>query len=92
MVYTGFLAPTNFNGSCFGMRYYVGFAPVLAWYAVRGWERWRGRPRFRRVFYALGLISLAFALTGMQQPWLLMENNPHPFVRGVVMLLGGPPH
>ncbi|MDP6439230.1 MAG: hypothetical protein QGH74_06330 [Candidatus Brocadiia bacterium] len=89
ILYTSFAAPTNFNGSCFGMRYYIGFMPLLAFYAARGYVRWCGSAKFRRVFYVLGIVSVFFALVGMQEPWMLMENNANPAVRVLMALLRG---
>jgi hypothetical protein len=89
LVYTSFLTPTNFNGSCFGMRYYVGFMPILAFYAARGYARWQDSERFRRMFFVLGIASLMFALIGMQRPWQLMENISNPAVRVVMTVLRG---
>jgi hypothetical protein len=82
-------APTNFNGSCYGMRYYIGFMPVLAFYAARGYARWRGEERFQRQFWALAVASMLFALIGMQEPWQLMENNSNPAVQVLMSLLRG---
>lgn len=89
VLYTSFSAPTNFNGSCYGMRYYIGFMPVLAFYAARGFVRWKDSKRFRVRFYALGLISMFFALAGMEHPWLLMENNLNPVVQVLMLALRG---
>ena len=88
-VYHWFMAPTNFCGSCFGFRWFIGFTPLLAFYAARGYMQWKDNPRFRRFFYALGLISVTYALIGMRGPWMLMEGNPHPAVRFLVLLLRG---
>ncbi len=87
-VYYSFIAETNFCGSCFGMRWYIGFMPLLAFYAARHYALRRGEPRFRKVFYLLGLISVAYALIGMQAPWVLMEENPHPAVQCLRILRG----
>ncbi|MDP6107779.1 MAG: hypothetical protein QGI33_05015 [Candidatus Brocadiia bacterium] len=89
VLYTSFAAPTNFNGSCFGMRYYIGFMPLLAFYAAHGYVRWRGSAKFRRIFYVLGIASVFFALVGMQEPWMLMENNANPAARVLMALLRG---
>jgi hypothetical protein len=86
--YHSFIAPTNFCGSCFGFRWYIGFTPLLAFYAARGYTWCRATPGRRKVFYVLGVISVMCALVGMQGPWLLMENNPLPPVR-ILMLLRG---
>lgn len=91
VLYTSFKAPTNFNGSCFGMRYYVGFMPILAFYAARAYVRWGDRPGFRKWFLALGAASVAFALIGMQQPWVLMEANSSPAVRALMLMRGFSP-
>jgi hypothetical protein len=87
-VYYAFKAPTNFCGSCFGFRWYIGFTPLLAFYAARGYVWCRAKPGRRKVFHVLGAISVIYALIGMQAPWLLMESNPLPPVR-VLMLLRG---
>lgn len=84
----GFIAGTNFGGSCFGFRWYIGFTPLLSWYAARCYARNRQSRRFRRIFYVLGAISVAYALVGMQEPWLLMEANPHPAVQVLMFLRG----
>jgi hypothetical protein len=88
LAYYGFVAPTNFGGSCFGMRWYIGFMPLLGFYAARFYAAHRGSPRHRGLFYALGLISVAYALIGMQEPWALMENNAHPAVQMLMVLRG----
>ena len=87
--YHWFVAPTNFCGSCFGFRWYIGFTPLLAFYAARGYSAWKGNGRFRVLFYALGLISVTYALIGMRAPWMLMEGNPHPAVRFLVLTVRG---
>jgi len=87
-VYYSFMAPTNFCGSCFGFRWYIGFTPLLAFYAARGYAWCRATPGRRKVFYMLGVISVVYALIGMQSPWLLMENNPLPPVRMLMLLRG----
>ncbi|MGD2174524.1 MAG: hypothetical protein PVJ27_03900, partial [Candidatus Brocadiaceae bacterium] len=87
-VYYSFLANTNFCGACFGFRWYIGFTPLLAFYAVRCYARNRGRTWVRRAFYVLGLISLMYALIGMQDQWTLMEMNPHPAVQALRLLRG----
>ncbi len=86
--YFWFVAPTNFCGSCFGFRWYIGFMPLLAFYAAREYARHRESPGFRKLFYVLGAISVAFALVGMQQPWQLMEYNAHPAVQMLTFLRG----
>ena len=88
LVEYSFRANTNFCGACFGFRWYIGFSPLLSWYAARAWVRWRDSKRFRHIFYVLGVISLMYALIGMQEPWLLMENNPHPAVRILLFIRG----
>ncbi len=88
LVYYSFVAGTSFGGSCFGMRWYIGFMPLLAFYAAKSYARWRVSSAFRRAFYALGLISVAYALIGAQEPWMLMESNPHPAVQCLMFLRG----
>jgi len=88
-VYHWFMAPTNFCGSCFGFRWYIGFTPVLAFYAARAYAARRDNARFRILFYVLGGISVTYALIGMQSPWVLMEGNPHPAVQILVVTLRG---
>jgi hypothetical protein len=88
VAYDCFMSPTNFCGSSFGFRYYIGFTPILAFYAARSYARFRKSAAYRAVFYALGLVSLMYALIGMQHPWTLMENNPHPAVRFLMLLRG----
>jgi len=87
-IYYGFIAGTNFCGACFGMRWYIGFVPLLAFYAAEGYGAHAHSARFRNTFYVLGLISLMYALVGMQEPWTLMENNPHPAVQALMLLRG----
>jgi len=87
-VYYSFIAGTSFGGACFGMRWYIGFVPLLSFYAARDYGASRGSHRFRSVFYLLGVISVMYALVGMQHPWLLMENNPHPAVQALMLLRG----
>jgi len=86
--YFGFKVKTNFCGSCFGFRWYIGFMPLLSWYAARYYARHKREDRFWRLFIILGLVSLMYALIGMQDPWLLMENNPHPAVRALMAFRG----
>ncbi len=88
VVYYSFFAPTNFAGACFGFRWYIGFTPLVAYYAVTYFARFRRSPRVRTIFYVLGLVSLLFALIGLQSPWRLMENNLHPAVRFLMLLRG----
>ena len=87
--YYCFMAGTNFGGSCYGFRWYIGFSPLLAFYAARSYPRLRESAAARTVFYVLGLVSLMYALIGMQHPWLLMENNPHPAVQFLMVALRG---
>ncbi len=86
--YFSFVAATNFGGWCFGFRYYVGFAPLLAFYAARAYEEHRDDLRFRVVFYVLGLISLTYALMGARYTWDRMESIAHPAVRILRVLRG----
>ncbi|MFO7958165.1 MAG: hypothetical protein R6X33_13840 [Candidatus Brocadiia bacterium] len=86
--YFGFRVATNFGGSCFGFRWYMGFVPLLSWYAARYYARHRKEERFWRLFIILGLVSLMYALIGMQEPWTLMENNPHPAARFLMAFRG----
>ena len=86
--YYGFFGPTNFGGSCFSFRWYIGFVPVLAFYALRCYARRRDSERFRKIFHVLGLVSLMYALIGMQAPWHLMELNGHPAVRFLMLFRG----
>ncbi|NLW51697.1 MAG: flippase-like domain-containing protein [Candidatus Brocadiaceae bacterium] len=86
--YSGFRTPTNFAGAAFGFRYYIGFTPLLAWYAVRAYGRWADSPRFRVIFYALGAWSLFYACLGTRFTWVLMEAVPHPAVRMLLPLRG----
>jgi len=87
-VYYSFAAPTNFCGSCYGFRWYIGFTPLLALYAANQYST-TGRRAFQRsLFHLLGGISLVYALIGMQNPWLLMENNMHPAVQFLMLLRG----
>jgi uncharacterized membrane protein YbhN (UPF0104 family) len=72
---------THFGGTCFGMRWYIGFTPVLALYAARGYASWRGRGWFRVLFHALGLVSLVYAAVALPAPWAQMEEIAHPAVR-----------
>jgi hypothetical protein len=88
VIYYSFVAEANFCGSCFGMRWYIGFTPLLSFYAASEYAQWRQSARFRAIFYMLGLVSLGYALIGMQQPWLLMEANPHPAVQCLRVLRG----
>jgi hypothetical protein len=88
VAYIGLATPTNFGGDCFGMRYYVGFMPLLAFYALRAWTRWSGGRAFRLVFYALGVISLLYAVLGMTYTWAQMDNLTHPLVRMLLPLRG----
>jgi hypothetical protein len=88
IVYYGFVAGTNFGGSCYGFRWYIGFTPLLALYALRGYEQWRGSRRFRWEFAALALFSLFYAFAGMAQPWTLMEDQPAAAVRALTFLRG----
>ena len=86
--YYSFRAGTNFGGSCFGFRWYIGFTPLLAFYSARGYAMWRERARFRTIFYALAAVSLMYAAIGMRHPWLLMEANGHPAVQVLRALRG----
>ena len=86
--YYSFVANTNFCGGCFGFRWYIGFTPLLSYYAARYYAGARGQGSFRTVFYILGLVSLMYALIGMQEPWTLMENNSHPAVRALMLVRG----
>ncbi len=86
--YYGFFGPTNFGGSCFGFRWYIGFVPVLALYVVRCYAQCADDERFRKTFRILGVISLLYALIGMQEPWHLMEANSHPAVRFLLAFRG----
>lgn len=86
--YFSFRGPTSFGGSCFGFRWYIGFMPLLGWYAVRVFARRREDASLRRIFYLLGAISLMYALIGVRDPWELMENNPHPAVQALRVLRG----
>ena len=70
------------------MRWYIGFMPLLAFYAARAYAMWREDAKFRRIFYVLGAISVIYTLVGMQDPWLLMENNAHPAVQALMLLRG----
>jgi hypothetical protein len=79
---------THFGGACFGMRWYIGFVPILALYAARGFISWRGRRWFRNTFYTLGVISLTYAVIGMRWTWVTMEVNDHPLVRLLMPLRG----
>ncbi|MBS3763017.1 MAG: hypothetical protein KGZ25_06910 [Planctomycetes bacterium] len=88
IIYYSFEGPTNFGGSCFGFRWYIGFTPLLSWYAISYFASHRDDERVRRLFYILGLISVTYALIGMQDPWQLMENNAHPAVRILLLLRG----
>jgi hypothetical protein len=88
IAYYALVADRNFGGSCYGMRWYIGFMPLLAWYAAMSYTECRGEARVRRLFYVLGVISVAYALVGMADPWMLMENNPHPLVRALMPLRG----
>lgn len=78
--YFSFNAPTNFCGACFGFRWYIGFTPLLGFYAARAYARWRHVRRVRVLFYALGAVSLAYAVVGMRYTWGLMEAIDHPMV------------
>jgi len=86
--YTAIATPTNFGGACFGMRYYVGFMPLLAFYALRAWARWRHSGAFRTLFFALSAISLAYAVIGVRYSWVQMEHLEHPLVRMLLPLRG----
>jgi hypothetical protein len=86
--YYSFEGPTNFGGACFGFRWYIGFTPILSWYAISYFAGHRHDRGVRRIFYACGVTSLTFALIGMQNPWLLMEANSHPAVRVLLFLRG----
>jgi hypothetical protein len=86
--YYGFLGPRSFGGSCYGFRWYIGFMPLLGWYAAAAFVRRGGEERFRRLFFLFGLISLMFALIGLREPWTLMENNPHPVIQALSILRG----
>ena len=88
VLYVGFLTPTNFGGDCFGMRYYVGLMPLLAFYALRAWSRWNTSRAFRVIFYALGVISLLYAVLGMSYTWSPMDELTHPLVRLLLPLRG----
>jgi len=86
--YFSLLAAANFGGWCFGFRYYVGFAPLLAFYAARAYEEHRGSLRFRILFYLLGLVSLTYALMGARYTWDRMEAIAHPVVKILRVLRG----
>lgn len=87
--YVSFRAPTNFGGHSFGMRYYIGFTPLLAFYAIRGYARWREVVWFRYTFWAMAITSVAFAISGMPNPWVNMDApNAPPLVRALRFLRG----
>jgi hypothetical protein len=86
--YYSFRPATHFGGACFGMRWYIGFTPVLSYYAARGYVSWSGRPWFRCVFYAVGAFSLTYAAIGMRWTWVVMETSQHPLVQALMPLRG----
>ncbi len=88
IAYYSLEAPDSFGGSCYGMRWYIGFIPVLSWYAIDYFASHKSDEKVRRLFYLLGLISLTYALIGMQDPWLQMELNPHPAVQILQFIRG----
>jgi glycosyltransferase 2 family protein len=88
VAYYSFVASTNFGGSCYGFRWYIGFAPLLALYTLRGYVQWRSSRRFRWMFTALAAFSLFYMLVGTEQPWALMENQPAAAVEALTFLRG----
>lgn len=88
VMYYSLEAPDSFGGACFGFRWYIGFMPILSWYAIDYFAQHRKNERVRHLFYILGTVSLCYALIGMQDPWLLMEGNTHPAVRILLLIRG----
>lgn len=86
--YYSFRAGTNFGGACYGFRWYIGFTPLLAFYAARGYAFWHEKRLFRRAFIILGLVSVMYALIGLPHPWIQMEGYPHPAVQLLIILRG----
>jgi hypothetical protein len=62
------------------MRHYIGCTPLLAFYALRAWGRWSTSRVFRVLFYALGAVSLLYALIGMRHTWAPMEKLTNPLL------------
>jgi hypothetical protein len=60
------------------MRYYIGFMPLLAFYALRAYQRMDSGSVGRRVFWVLGVVSLLLALWGASRPWRPMPYAPEP--------------
>jgi len=88
VLYYGFAGGTNFGGACYGFRWYIGFTPLLALYAVRGYELWHESRRFRWEFAALAAFSLLYAFIGMARPWVQMELQPAAAVQALKFLRG----
>ena len=86
--YTALATPTNFGGDCYGMRYYVGFMPLLAFYALRAWSRWGGGRAFRMAFCTLGAVSLLYAVLGITYTWTRMDALTHPLIELLKPLRG----
>ncbi len=86
--YIGLATPTNFGGDCYGVRYYVGFMPLLAFYALRAWSRWSGNRAFRAAFLVLGTVSLLYAVLGMPYAWAQMDALTHPLIELLKPLRG----
>lgn len=82
-----FRSSTNFGGACYGFRSYIGFIPLLAFFAARYFTDLED-PKDRRIFYALGSISLLAALIGTRAPWTYMEHFNHPYVRFLLLFRG----
>ncbi|MBS3763016.1 MAG: hypothetical protein KGZ25_06905 [Planctomycetes bacterium] len=86
--YYSFFSRRDLGGACFGFRQYIGFIPLLSYYAVSYYSRHRDETYFQAFFYLCGIISLMYALIGMQKPWTLMENNMHPAVQALLRIRG----
>jgi hypothetical protein len=87
-LYYSFLAPKNFCGACYGFRWYIGFMPLLAFFAARYFLEVKDRHWRRRIFYVLGFISVVSALVGTRAPWTYMENFIHPLARLLLLFRG----
>ncbi len=88
VAYYSLVPKTHFGGACYGMRWYIGFAPVLALYAAKGYMAWHRSKVFRVAFYLAGVWSCFYALIGTQVLWVQMELVDHPAFRLLLPLRG----